>query len=102
MSQAVMAAFGVMDHPHAREFEEGNKPMAKHISPEYYLWTQNHKTKGDFSWVKEPNGFKVTLEKEAERAVHPCTWDEYIDVSCRSHPANKFAAKMTKARPGEY
>ena len=39
---------------------------------------------------------------ERGEGMTPCTWDEFVDVQCRTHPQNRFAGKMTVARPGEY
>eukprot|EP01065_Artemidia_motanka_P042966 TRINITY_DN5862_c0_g1_i1.p1 TRINITY_DN5862_c0_g1~~TRINITY_DN5862_c0_g1_i1.p1 ORF type:complete len:123 (+),score=38.47 TRINITY_DN5862_c0_g1_i1:75-443(+) len=103
MSQAVTAAFGFTGHPENREWEEANIQQAAHITPEYYAWSKNCHTKGDFTWAEKKDGWaEHRMVQDMERAGNPCTLDEYIDKSCRTHPANKFAAKMTEKRPGEY
>ena len=47
-------------------------------------------------------GYKIHYQNALDRSGGPCTMDEYYDATCRTHPANRFVAKMTVARPGEY
>eukprot|EP00756_Hemistasia_phaeocysticola_P004571 Hpha_TRINITY_DN12899_c0_g1::TRINITY_DN12899_c0_g1_i1::g.24218::m.24218 len=103
MAQGVLYHMGLCEHPRPkREWEEANNSTTANISPDYYAWTRNGHTSGDFSWATEKDGWKSWAQKRLDWMGGPCTWDDYIDYRCRTHPANKFAAKMTEKRPGEY
>lgn len=99
----VMAVLGLIDHPHAKEQDATTKPSTKHIIPQYHVWSRSGHTKGDFTEMGTEHNFaKRHHEIAIENAATPCTWDEFIDHQCRNHPQNRFAGKMTEARPGEY
>eukprot|EP01061_Rhynchopus_euleeides_P029588 TRINITY_DN4867_c0_g1_i1.p1 TRINITY_DN4867_c0_g1~~TRINITY_DN4867_c0_g1_i1.p1 ORF type:complete len:124 (+),score=31.20 TRINITY_DN4867_c0_g1_i1:65-436(+) len=100
---AVLAAWGFVEHQHGmREVEGSVNPSTAHITPQYHMWSRSNHTRGDFSEFSEHNGFRKHHQDNLDRAQGPCIWDEYLDVQCRHHPSNKFAAKMTTERPGEY
>eukprot|EP01060_Flectonema_neradi_P011852 TRINITY_DN1881_c0_g1_i3.p2 TRINITY_DN1881_c0_g1~~TRINITY_DN1881_c0_g1_i3.p2 ORF type:complete len:123 (+),score=14.64 TRINITY_DN1881_c0_g1_i3:45-413(+) len=95
--------FGLCDHPKATEqAQPAIKAFGAHISPTMHMWSRSgHTLDIDLSNIPH-DGFLERRKWEIENAPGPCVMDEFHDVQCRIHPQNKFAAKMTEARPGEY